>query len=304
MAASANIPLPPLPKIHSLKILRRIFTHRGLPQSGRLTNSFETSPDDPCPNNERLEHIGDSVLGLVVTLLLYEMYPHLRVGPSSKIRSMMVGNITLAEISRKYKLPSFMQFHSAHATTLRASVNTQGELYNFLIWAYNEPPVYVADIFESFVGGLYLDQGLGAVKVWLIPLFRPYAIEAYALVREQYVIPSDSPPAPPASHTTSKPSPFTPPSTPSSLTPGPNGIVNYLYQFNQHLTKLNREAMWTYSEEQVGDGDQNKLMPVWCAMVMVDGKLYGTGKGNTKKAARNAAAKQGLEKLEKSGSNS
>jgi ribonuclease-3 len=41
----------------------------------------------------------------------------------------------------------------------------------------------------------------------------------------------------------------------------------------------------------------SKSTPMWCARVIVDGELVGAGRGNTKKIARNEAAKQGLEKL-------
>jgi len=40
-----------------------------------------------------------------------------------------------------------------------------------------------------------------------------------------------------------------------------------------------------------------KVTPVWYVKVLVDGELYGKGRGGTKKAARNEAAKEGLEKL-------
>jgi len=40
-----------------------------------------------------------------------------------------------------------------------------------------------------------------------------------------------------------------------------------------------------------------KTTPVWFVRVLVDGEFYGMGKGNTKKAARNEAAKEGLEKM-------
>jgi ribonuclease-3 len=81
----------------------RIFTHRSF--AARPTHVFEDSPEDPSPDNEqsvppvstqptfltlagpahhdRLEHVGDQVLGLIVTDLLQELFPYLRVGPST-----------------------------------------------------------------------------------------------------------------------------------------------------------------------------------------------------------------------------
>jgi len=89
--------------------------------------------------------------------------------------------------------------------------------------------------------------------------------------------------------------------------------------FNQLLQKANRSVEWVYDDLNVGEalkGDQpdsaayrdmclpaedmikgTKVTPVWYVKVLVDGELYGKGRGSTKKAARNEAAKEGLEKL-------
>ena len=68
-------------------LLSRALTHRSFAyENGGL------------PTNERLEFLGDSVLGLVVTDLIQELHPHLRVGPSTKMRAMIVGNQTLAAV--------------------------------------------------------------------------------------------------------------------------------------------------------------------------------------------------------------
>jgi len=98
------------------------------------------------------------------------------------------------------------------------------------------------------------------------------------------------------------------------LTP-PNNI-GHLALFNQHLQKSNREVEWIYSDGSscsggdVGGAGYNdmglpaevmicgtKTTPVWYVKVLVDGTLHGRGRGNTKRAARNEAAKEGLCKL-------
>jgi ribonuclease III len=116
--------------------------------------------------HHRLEHLGDSVLTMVVTDLLRDVYPNVRVGPSTvrrslhrdlshsasdrllqKIRALVVGNSTLAVMyvglpllrtlisscclattnrSVLYKLPDHLITHPAQAITLRASTNIQG----------------------------------------------------------------------------------------------------------------------------------------------------------------------------------
>lgn len=88
--------------------------------------------------------------------------------------------------------------------------------------------------------------------------------------------------------------------------------IGHLALFNQHLQKTSRSVEWIYSDG--GDSANNggysdvglspdvmikgtKATPVWYVKVMVDGDFYGRGRGNTKKAARNEAAKEGLRVL-------
>ncbi|KAJ7739926.1 ribonuclease III domain-containing protein [Mycena metata] len=275
---------PPLPHIEREDIRTRVFTHQSY--FARARHVFEDRAEDPSPDNEKFEHLGDSVLGLVVTSLMLEMYPGLRVGPSTKVRAMIVGNATLAEISVKYRLPEKLRLYPA---TLRASTTVQ------------------ADLFESFIGGLYTEQGLVAVTQWLNPLFRPYAKAAYTVVRAQHGLPPVESPL--ASPTSSR-------GVPSPLNGDTN--IGHLALFNHHLQKSNQRVEWVYSDHHpFGDMDVdtkgaiatpisaddnrfaqgNKSTPVWSVQVLVDGRVFGRGRGNTKKAARNEAAKEGLVQL-------
>ncbi|KAG1718892.1 hypothetical protein EDB19DRAFT_1837376 [Suillus lakei] len=79
----------------------------------------------------------------------------------SNLRSLLINNATLADISRVYNLPTRLRVRPAQAVTLRASLSIQ------------------ADVLESYMGGLYLDQDLPAVEPWLTALFASYATEAY-----------------------------------------------------------------------------------------------------------------------------
>ncbi|KIJ20464.1 hypothetical protein PAXINDRAFT_67871 [Paxillus involutus ATCC 200175] len=274
-------PFPPLPPIYDEEIRTQMITHRSF--YARPNHVFEDHPDDPSPDNEKFEHLGDSVLGLVVTGLLIEMYPNLRVGPSTKIRALVVGNATLAEISRRYELPARLKLHPAQAITLRASINIQ------------------ATSSQSYIGGLYLEQGLAAVEPWLNALFRPYATEAYIRVRVQHGLPPlPALTAPPLATATSpartraaSASAYRPP----HLHPHASGnstTAGHLGLFNQHLQKARREVEWLYAD---GVGEGTNTTPIWVVRVEVDGEVYGKGRGGTKKAARNEAAKEGLVKM-------
>ncbi|KAF8958470.1 ribonuclease III domain-containing protein [Flammula alnicola] len=271
---------PPLPEILSPAIFQQVFTHRSF--YARPTHVFEDHPDDLSPDNEKFEHLGDTVLGLTITSLLIDLFPGLRVGPSTKIRAMIVGNPTLAEISVRYRLPESLRLHPAQAITLRASTNIQ------------------ADVFEAFIGGLYLDQGLEAVRKWINILFPPYAMAAYDIARQQHGLP----PMPPSVQLVR---PFNnlnpkvnmgqggspgPHPEPSELMNMPT--IGHLALFNQHLQKTNRQVEWIYSggseqSDATGYSDVGlppevlikgtKATPVWYVKVMVDGDFYGRGRG-------------------------
>jgi hypothetical protein len=84
----------------------------------------------------------------------------------------------------------------------------------------------------------------------------------------------------------------------------------HLALFNQRLQKGNQLVEWVYSDQHPFGDDAdaeapaddrfahgNKSTPVWAVQVLVDGQVWGMGKGNTKKAARSEAAKQGLVRM-------
>jgi len=290
-----NVLFPKLPEIRSLAIKSQVFTHRSY--YARQTHIFEDHPNDPSPDNEKYEHLGDTVLGMTVTHLLMNLFPGIRVGPSTKIRSMIVGNPTLAEISVKYRLTEYLRLHPAQAITLRTSTHIQ------------------ADVFEAFIGGLFLDQGLEAVKAWIEPLFSPYALSAYQIVRKQHGLPA-LPPSFIGGATSTNKLPGNDFPTPSHICMGSSEQFNtttigHLALFNQVLQKANRQVEWIYSNgedpSENGYADMGlspdltikgtKATPVWYVKVMVDGVFHGRGRANTKKAARNEAAKEGLQKL-------
>ncbi|KAF4619567.1 hypothetical protein D9613_004896 [Agrocybe pediades] len=268
---------PPLPRIRSFVIERQVFTHRSF--FARAAHVFEDPIDDLSPDNEKFELLGDSVLQACITTLLMELFPGLRVGPATKVRAMVVANLTLAQISVKYKLQDRLRLHPAQAITLRASTNIR------------------ANIFEAFVGGLYKDQGLETVMRWVYPLFRPYAIAAYTIAREQHGLP----PVQCALHTISpRRGSIVPQASPH---PEPNELANmpvvgHLALFNQHLQKMGKSIEWNYTDEmdaRVAPSTRGtKATPVWAVSVYVDGQFLGSGKGATKKVARNEAAKAAL----------
>ena len=63
-------------------------------------------------NNERLEFLGDSLLGYIVAEILFEIFPQANEGELSRLRAMLVNKTTLAEIAREIDLKNFIQLGS------------------------------------------------------------------------------------------------------------------------------------------------------------------------------------------------
>ena len=140
--------------------------------------------------------------------------------------------------------------------------------------------------FQAYVGGLYLDQGLEVIKPWLYTLLRPYAAEAYRIVRGQHGLPV---------------TPIIP--LPNAEQPNPNNTdlkapsqhtIGHLALFNQHAQQRHLNIEWRF-DKMTGEGTSST--PIWVASAYLDSELLGRGQGGTKKAAQNEAAKLGLREL-------
>lgn len=101
-------------------------------------------------HNERLEFLGDAVLELAVSDYLYTLYSAASEGDLTKLRANIVCEPTLARISEQLQFGKFVLLG-------RGEERTGGRLR----------PALLADLFEAFVGALYLDQGLEGVQQFL-----------------------------------------------------------------------------------------------------------------------------------------
>lgn len=93
---------------------------------------------DSVSNNERLEFIGDRVLGLSVAVLLYEMYPHESEGELARRHAMLVSTEMLANVAREIGLPG----------KIRHGHMTAGRIQHIL-----------ANAMEAVLGAIFLDGG-------------------------------------------------------------------------------------------------------------------------------------------------
>ena len=117
-----------------LELLERALTHRSYAyEHGGL------------PTNERLEFLGDSVLGLVVTDALFHRHPDLTEGQLAKLRAAVVNMRALAEVGRTLELGRYVRLGRGEEAT-----------------GGRDKSSILADTVEALIGAVYLDSGLTA----------------------------------------------------------------------------------------------------------------------------------------------
>ncbi|MCI2240213.1 ribonuclease III [Paenibacillus sp. TRM 82003] len=105
------------------------------------------------PTNERLEFLGDSVLGLVVTDRLYHRHPDVSEGRLAKLRAAVVNSRALADIARGLDL-------GAHVRLGKGEETTGGR----------DKSSILADTMEAVIGAAYLSVGLDAAREFVLRL--------------------------------------------------------------------------------------------------------------------------------------
>jgi ribonuclease-3 len=108
-------------------------------------------------SNERLEFLGDAVLGLVTVEQLYLRFPDYQEGDLTKIKSVVVSRRTCARFSRDLGLGDFLFFGRGVHISGTAAV----------------PPSMLADVYESVVGAIYLDGGLEVARSFILKQLGP-----------------------------------------------------------------------------------------------------------------------------------
>ena len=108
----------------------------------RLAETALTHKSSGTPNNERLEWLGDSLLDFLISQLLYEQHPNADEGKLSHARAHLVSGPMLAEICRSIELPPL----------IKMSANEESE-------GGRQRDKLLADIFESYLAAIYLDDG-------------------------------------------------------------------------------------------------------------------------------------------------
>src|SRR5437868_12954093 len=124
-------------RFNRLELLRAALTHT-------------SGADTRLSSNERMEFLGDSVLGLACCEQLYLRFPEYQEGDLTKIKSAVVSRRTCARISRLLNLGDCL--------FLGKGMHVHEAI----------PPNLLADVFESMVGAIYLDGGLEAARTFIL----------------------------------------------------------------------------------------------------------------------------------------
>ena len=111
-------------------------------------------------NNEKLEFLGDRVLGLVISQKLLEKYPEEKEGIIDKKFANLVNKKTCAQIAKKINLKKYILLGSSHKKLERSTDKISG------------------DCLEAIVGAMYLDNGLKSSEKFILSFWEEYLLKS------------------------------------------------------------------------------------------------------------------------------
>lgn len=124
-------------------------------QQALLTQAL-THRSFATPHNERLEFLGDSVLGCTIATQLFAQFPQLPEGELSRLRANLVNQAVLVEMAKGLAL-------SEHLRLGAGEIKTGGA----------QRPSILADAVEALFGAVFLDAGFAAAQAVILGQFRP-----------------------------------------------------------------------------------------------------------------------------------
>ena len=213
----SSIDLPPLPPLENAKYADIVFTHSSFNAKIKSASSLNLVPGDADMDNEKMEHVGDGLLGATspriqdgaltkqgsfVTRLLNEMFPDLKVGAATALKARLVSNPTNALVSSHYGLPSRLRADPSAILPLRATESIQANLLEAyiagLFYSYlstspssiitppltplkDKPTTSLAALADqpSITASMTHGQATDKLETWLRPLYTSLAYQAY-----------------------------------------------------------------------------------------------------------------------------
>jgi len=207
-----------------LQVYEQAFTHRSLVHELNL---------EPHDSNERLEFLGDSVLGLAITEALLTRYSTADEGDLSKMKAQLGSRATLGEVARRMNLTTCLKM--GRGEEIARSQNL---------------PSLMGNTFEALIGAVYLDKGFEAAAKYVIKCLEPEFNKD--LVAKDY-----------------------------------KSVLQEFAQRRFH-TAPHYQVMRTFGPEH------RKQFEV---LMKLNGRVYGRGRGHTKKDAEQDAARHTLERF-------
>ncbi|MGL5875492.1 MAG: ribonuclease III [Xenococcaceae cyanobacterium] len=137
-----------LPPIRDRQLLERALTHR----------SYVNEHPEENKDNERLEFLGDAVLGFLIGELLYQNYPNMDEAQLTRLRSQLVDERQLGFLGSQLGLGKLMRLG-------KGAEKDKGR----------ENPSLLNDTFEAIIGAYFLDAGVEAVRNYIQPWFASLA---------------------------------------------------------------------------------------------------------------------------------
>jgi ribonuclease-3 len=142
-----------LPPIRDRNLLTQALTHR----------SYVNEHHEARKHNERLEFLGDAILGFLIGELLYKKYPEMSEAQLTRLRSKLVDETQLGKLGQQLGLGELMRLG-------KGAERDRGR----------ENPSLLNDTFEAIIGAYFLDAGIDAVRSYIQPIFMPITEQVIA----------------------------------------------------------------------------------------------------------------------------
>ncbi len=127
-------------KPNDISLYEMAFTH----------SSYNADANTKHHDYERLEFLGDSVLGCVVSELAFKSRPDMNQGGLTKLKSSLVSTHSLADFAREYHFEDYIRVGNSFSRKVSECDNV------------------LEDVFEAFIGAMFLDKGFVIVRKFLI----------------------------------------------------------------------------------------------------------------------------------------
>ncbi len=216
----------------NIKLLDNAFFHSS------YVNELPYDLASGIDSNERLEFLGDSVLALIVNEYIFTHYPDYKEGQLSELKSIIVSEVSLAEIARSLGLGKYILLGN-------------GEISDDI----EHRDSILSDTVEAIMGAYYLDSGLEKVKDFILPFVKKKLDD---ISENKY-------------------------------------HKDYKSILQQYIQRKYKKCPMYKTVKEEGP-DHNRLFYI---DVLIEGEVYGSGKGYKKKSAQQEAAHFALDRIRK-----